>query len=135
MPSRAAATRMARTAGSRRPSKAKRMAVRPRQSAIRVITFGAMTRNGTGLNRRRRGSIGSGANGGNRSLIEARSRCVSIGSIDTHERDRFQEAEHDVLPKTGGHFSASCYKDLVQMPQGKAPLTFPEVARRRLAAE
>src|SRR3712207_1315294 len=55
------------------------MAVRPRQSAISVIRFGAMVRNGTGLNSRRRDSTGSGAKGGNRSLIGAQDRKTRQG--------------------------------------------------------
>ena len=37
----------------------------------------------------------------------ARSRCVLIESTKTHERDRFQEVEHDVLAERGVHVSAS----------------------------
>ncbi len=68
-PSSTAAATMAMTAGSNRPSKASRMAVSPRQRAISVMMLGTMTRNGTGLNRRLRGSSGSGAKGGKRSLM------------------------------------------------------------------
>src|SRR3954463_4921100 len=68
-PSRTAATTMAITAGSNLPSNARRIAVSPRQSAIRVIMFGAIIRNGTGLKRRGFGSFGSGSKGGKRSSM------------------------------------------------------------------
>ena len=51
------------------PSKASRIAQSPRQRAIKVMMFGAIIRNGTGLNSRLRGSFGSGAKGGKRSLM------------------------------------------------------------------
>src|SRR3954467_10402964 len=38
------------------------------------MRFGAITRKGTGLNRRRRGSNGSGAKGGKRSLMAGENR-------------------------------------------------------------
>src|SRR5918993_6025067 len=37
-----------------------------------------------------------------------RSRCVLLESIKTHVGDRFRKVEHDVFPKSGIHFSASC---------------------------
>jgi hypothetical protein len=40
-----------------------------------------------------------------------------IEPIKTLERDRFQEVDHDVLPKSGAHFSASCSGKRIELPR------------------
>lgn len=70
-PSSAAAIRMQIVAVSSLPSTTSRIAVRPRQSASRVMTLGAMSLNGIGLKRARLVSTRSGSKGGKRSLMPA----------------------------------------------------------------